>query len=257
MNVAALAPFRGGRAQLRMGLKPISGDGFNRDPERIAEKHETLDRHPEALTVLPAAEDACAEVAALVGAPSFAAAARSVADDLCVLLPEDDTYVLQAGALAFPTDWRLVDKIGLPLGGIHRPIHGYAEKLSDGVEHFFRTLGAGTVYERANWFVVDEAALRHLPDREAADRFAHVTAANAGDALFVRCERQTLRKLPASSGILFTIDIHVEPLHDLPPELVRDLAAAVASLPEGEAGRRGAPFYAAALSDYADTLPRR
>ena len=242
MSVAALAPFRGGRAQPHAQLRPIDGDGFNRDA------------HPESIAVMPGAGPAASEVAMLIGAADFGEAARAVADDLCILLPEAGSYVLRAGALAFPTDWRLTDKLGLPLADIHAPIHGYAEKLAAGVEHFFRTLDAGRVFQRANWFVVDEDALRHLPSGEAGDRFAHVTAANAGDMLFVRCERQTLRRLPASGGVLFTIDIHVEPLSALPPDLARDLAGAVESLPGGERERRGAPFYAAALAEYAKAL---
>ena len=254
MSVATLAPFRGARAGLRMGLRPIDGDGFSRDAARVAAKRRLLGAHPEALAAMPGSETACAELAALIGAADFAGAARMVADDLCLLLPEGGSYVLRAGALAFPTDWRLADKLGKPLRDIHSPIHGYAEKLADGVEHFFRTLAPGPVFERANWFVVEEDALRHLPEGSGAARFAHVTAANAGDTLFVRCERQTLRKLPASGAALFTIDVHVEPLGSLPPDLARDLASAVASLPDGERERRGAPFYAAALSGYAAGL---
>lgn len=254
MSVAALAPFRGGRAQLRMGLRPIAGDGFNRDAGRLSEKRAMLNEHPEALAMLPGSEAACGEVAAIVGAPDFASAARAVADDLCVLLPEGESYALKAGALAFPTDWRLADKLGKPLIEIHAPIHGYAEKLAEGVEHFFQTLEAGRVFERANWFVIDEDVLRHLPERSDAERFAHVTAANAGETLFVRSERQTLRRLPASGGVLFTIDIVVEPLKALSAGLARDLASAVASLPEGERERRGAPHYAAALAGYAAGL---
>ncbi len=237
-----------------MGLKAIAGDGFDRDPARLSEKRATLDVHPEALAMLPGSEAACAEVAALIGVADFPSAARMVADDLCVLLPEGGTYVLKAGALAFPTDWRLRDKIGKPLIEIHAPIHGYAETLAAGVEHFFQTLAAGQVFQRANWFVVDEDALRHLPEGEDAARFAHVTAANAGETLFVRCERQTLRRLPLTGAVLFTIGIHVEPLKALPPDLARDLASAVGSLPDGERERRGAPFYAEALKGYAAAL---
>ena len=39
-----------------------------------------------------------------------------------------------------------------------------------------------------------------------------ITAANAGQALFVRVERQTLSRLPATGAVLFTIRVHVYPL---------------------------------------------
>ena len=182
----------------------------------------------------------------------LAEAARSCWEDLCVLqLGPTGDYVLTAGALAFPTDWRLADKMGLPLTAIHAPIHGYAEQLAVGVDHFFRTLTAGPIFGRSNWFVVADPAWRYLPVDDPADRFAHVTAENAGETLFARCERQTLRRLPDSGAVLFTIGIAVEPLCRLSAAAVRKVAAGIAAQSTGEHERRAAPFYAAALAGYA------
>jgi hypothetical protein len=185
-------------------------------------------------------------------AGDLGAAARACWEDLCILQPDaNGRYHLTAGAVAFPTDWRLADKMGLPLTAIHAPIHGYAEQLAAGVDHFFRTLAPGPIFGRANWFVVADDAWRYLPDDDPATRFAHVNAADAGETLFVRCERQTLRRLPESGAMLFTIGVHVAPLGSLGTAAVRHLATAVAAVPEGEHERRAAPFYAAALAGYA------
>src|SRR5690606_19121238 len=105
-------------------------------------------------------------------------------------------YRLTGGAVAFPTDWHLSDKMGLPLAGVHAPIHGYREQLSAGVDNFMNGLSAGAIFGRANWFVVASDALRYLPQDPPHRRFAHVTPANAGETLIVRSERQTLRRLP-------------------------------------------------------------
>jgi dimethylamine monooxygenase subunit A len=185
-------------------------------------------------------------------------AAAGVWEDLCILTPDPATgrYHLTAAALAFPTDWHLHEKLGHALTPIHAPIHGYAEQLASGVDHFFATLQPGAIFGRANWFVVASDAWRYLPQDDPETRFAHVTAENAGETLFVRCERQTLRRLPQSGAVLFTIGIHVEPLDRLSTGAVARVAQSVADIGAGEHERRAAPFYADALTRYAERRNR-
>ena len=60
-------------------------------------------------------------------------ATRLVQEDFCILQADDqsgDTYRLTAGAVCFPSNWRLADKIGRALADVHGPVPGYAEKLS-------------------------------------------------------------------------------------------------------------------------------
>lgn len=184
-------------------------------------------------------------------------AAAGIWEDLCILTPDaTGQYRLTGAALAFPTDWHLAEKLGQALTPIHAPIHGYAEQLASGVDHFFATLPAGAIFGRTNWFVVASDAWRYLPQDEPHVRFAHVTDANAGETLFVRCERQTLRRLPQSGAVLFTIGIHVEPLDRLSSGAVARVAHSVAGIGTGEHERRAAPFYAEALTSYAERRNR-
>lgn len=256
-GVAALAPFRGGRGALRMGLKPIAeADWLDRSPARTARaagKAAIFDVEPDALIVLPGAEGAVAELCELLGVEGacLRTAALATFEDLLLLLPDGAEHKLVAGALAYPTDWHLSEKIGRPLAAIHAPIPTYAERLAGGVGHVFTTLRPGTLLMRSNWNVLETDTLRYLPRRPAAERFGGVTAAGAGTALFARVERQTLRRLPHSGAALFTIGVYVEPLDALPPALVADLARAVGGLPPDEARRRGSEAYTAALDAYA------
>lgn len=222
------------------------------DPD-LSARAATFDTHPDAVQVQPQAMGAAREVAAMLGVEGgLAAAARACWEDLCLLQADPDgTYRLTAGALAFPTDWRLGEKMGLPLTAIHAPIHGYGEQLAAGVDHFCRTLSAGPIFGRANWFVVADPTWRYMPQDDPAKRFAHVTAVNAGRTLFVRCERQTLRRLSATRAVLFTIGIAVAPLDALSATSVRKVADGIAAQSTGEHARRAAPFYAAALTGYA------
>lgn len=142
--------------------------------------------------------------------------------------------------------------MGLPLVAVHAPIHGYAEQLSQGVDNFLAGLRPGAIFGRTNAFVVASDILRYLPADTAAERFAHVTAENAGDTLFVRCERQTLRKLPRSGAVVFTIGVYRERLGALSDVAVARIAASARGYGEGEAGRRAASHYAPALLAYAE-----
>ncbi|MHA6721349.1 heme-dependent oxidative N-demethylase family protein [Sphingomonas sp. RS6] len=190
-------------------------------------------------------------------ADALRTAAAGVWEDLCILTPDaSGQYRLTAAAIAFPTDWHLHEKLGQALTPIHAPIHGYAEQLASGVDHFFATLQPGPIFGRTNWFVVASDAWRYLPQEAPEARFAHVTAENAGETLFVRCERQTLRRLPESGAVLFTIGIHVEPLDRLSTGAVARVAQSVAGIGTGEHERRAAPFYADALTRYAERRNR-
>ena len=252
-TVETLLPAARGGGALAMGLRRIAGAEWLFPEVDRAARAAAFDADPGAVRVLPCAEDAAAEATALVGHPgSLGDAARAVWEDLCVLQPGDDgNYVLTAAAVGFPTDWRLANKIGRGLTAIHAPIHGYAEQLAGGVDHLLATLAPGTIVGRANWFVVADAAWRYLPADDPTTRFAHVTAANAGETLVVRCERQTLRRLPESGAVLFTIGIAVSPLGALSDGAVMRVAEGSGRQSAGEHDRRAGPFYARALAGYA------
>lgn len=252
-SVETLVPKVPGNGALRMGLVRLAeSEWLWRDFDR-AGRVRTFSAHPESVRTLPGSEAASHEAAALICADgNLAAAALACWEDLCLLQPDaDGAYRLTAAAVAFPTDWRLDEKMGLPLTAIHAPIHGYSEQLAAGVDHFFATLNAGAIFGRSNWFVVASGALRYLPTDAPAERFAHVNADNAGRTLFIRCERQTLRRLPLSGAVLFTIGIAVEPLGALSTATVLRVAESVATVREGEHVRRAAPHYADALALYA------
>ncbi len=174
-------------------------------------------------------------------------------EDLCLLTKRDDeeVYRLIGAAVAWPSDWHPAEKIGLPLRALHAPIAGYEEQLATGVDRFMETLRPGPIYARCNWFIAATGNRRWLPDRPPQQAFAHVTPDNAGETLFVRSERQTLRRLPQTGAILFAIGIYVEPLGNLSPANIAMLGKAVQTLVSGEGDRRGAPAYADSLIAYA------
>ena len=142
-------------------------------------------------------------------------AARAVPEDLLILAPrergpESDVldWVLVAAALAFPAHWVLAEKMGRPLAGIHEPVPHYDERLERPMDRFFTAMKIGPISHRWNWSVVttDKLFTPHRMRRVPLP-------ANAGrDEIFLRMESQTLRKLPLSGAILFTIRTYVLPL---------------------------------------------
>ena len=259
--VDALLPKARGGGQLRMGLTKLAESEWLQPAPDLAARAAGFTAWPEGIQLTPEAEAPGRELAAMLGVPgALPEAALACHEDLCLLTKRDGegAYRLIGAAVAWPSDWHPAEKIGLPLRALHAPIAGYEEQLASGVDRFMETLRPGPIYARCNWFIAATGSRRWLPDRSPQETFAHVTPDNAGDTLFVRSERQTLRRLPQTGAILFGIGIYVAPLGHLSPANIVMLGKAVQSLVSGEGDvmsevdRRGAPAYAASLVAYAE-----
>ncbi len=241
-----------------MGLTALLEDEWLQPEPDLTARRASFDTHPDSVQLTQRAVAAGEEIAAMLGVDGgLEGAARSAWEDMCLLEPDEtgQTYRLIGAAVAFPTDWHPADKIGLPLVGLHKPIHGYADQLASGVDHFMTRLKAGRIFGRCNWFVSPTADLRWIDTQPPEITFAHVTPENAGETLFIRSERQTLRKLPETGAILFTIGVYVAPLGTLSPANIERMAQAVQTIPPEEAERRGAAHFAPQLQAFAVSAP--
>lgn len=135
----------------------------------------------------------------------LAAAGLLVAEDLAIMRPQGAAHILAAGSIAFPSRWRLRDKIGRPMSAVHDPVPGLNEKMAKAIEMFFARLDADRPVQRYNWSLVDSDALHQEPGQPADPA---ISSQNAGGRLYLRVERQTLSRLPQTGDILFTIRIH-------------------------------------------------
>lgn len=159
-------------------------------------------------------------------------ASRWVQEDLCVMEYWDGAWRLSAGSVCFPTRWNLPSKLGLPLTDIHAPVPGYAETLARSADRFFDAMTPGRAVWRVNWSLSDRPDL-FQPLRYGAPRPpAAVTAQNAGDTVWIRIERQTLRRFERSDAILFTIRVHRRRLRSLrhAPDAAAGLVGALRSM---------------------------
>lgn len=178
-------------------------------------------------------------------------AGRLVQEDLCVLQPDAGGHVLTAAVLCFPSRWRLSDKIGRPLAVIHEPVARYDTHLERPVDRFMAILKPDRPVWRLNWALSDDPAL-FLPD-PADGPSPVVTADDAGGGVFLRVERQTLRRLPRTGAVLFTIRTHLRPVAAVAGQgHAARLADAVRGLPPDVARYKGIDRFAGPLLAYLD-----
>jgi len=186
------------------------------------------------------------------------AAGRLVQEDLCVITPGPDGPVLAAAIVCFPTRWRLADKLGRPLAAVHGPVPFYAGRLAGPVDRLIGQLRPGRMVERMNWSLLDDPALFqpdlfHVGGKWRPGLADRITAANAGEALFLRTERQTLSPL-ANGAALFAIRVRVHNLAQIcaQPEPAGRLARAVRALPDDMLRYKNLLPFRAALLDWLD-----
>ena len=179
-------------------------------------------------------------------------AGRLVQEDLCLVRLDGATPILAAAVLCFPSRWRLAEKLGRPLAEIHDSVPFYGERLARPVDRFMTAIRPGRIALRLNWSLLDDPALFQPTGKFRDRRDPTITAVNAGDRVWLRVERQTLRLLPDSGAVLFAIRVHVYPLALVAasaPDAAR-LADAVRALPEATARYKSIAPFRGAVIDY-------
>ena len=287
----AYEPYQPGAYRLALGLTPLDLHDWIEPDARmaieLAEKERLLCERPDdVFIVLPEAANSSAEVLDLLisylperfptlyrrvgdqienrvtrqrwhvtqhGLHPLDLAGRLVQEDLCLmqLAAETDQYRLVGASVCFPTRWRLAEKMGQSLGNIHLPVPDYEAQLDSTMDRLFARLKVDRPVWRLNWSLLDNPALFQPRGHGQHEHNAAITADNAGDRLWLRMERQTLRRLPLTGDILFTIRIYVQALRDVAanPERAAHLAAAMRALPPNMRGYKSLyPFMEAALA---------
>jgi dimethylamine monooxygenase subunit A len=151
---------------------------------------------------------------------------------------------LVAASLCFPSAWNLHEKFGKPMHEIHQPVPGFGPGTRNAglIDRMFDNLRVEQPVIRWNWSLYGDARLYHpASDNKMKNRFGDGPITGK---VIMRLERQTLRKLPKSGDILFTIRIHNNPLevletHKDGPALARSIATQVANLTDAEIDYKG------------------
>ena len=209
----------------------------NREKE-LADKAEVWKSGAEVFAALPGSEAACDELLELVLAnlaqfhPNkflidlselehpLLWLGEHLQEDFCVLQKEAGEWILTAAILFSPSRWRLMEKLGKSLRQIHQPVPHLNQEIGEALEFSFDRVTVDRPMWRANWTLMDDAR-NFQPEPPSEFERAKFDQSDIGNAMFFRVERQTLRRLPKSDAIVFTIRTYVH-----------SLAEVVASVPD-------------------------
>jgi dimethylamine monooxygenase subunit A len=222
-------PFYDGPPRFDVGLKPITLAQWLLPDDQgdwLVGKNNLINTQGAAVfAALPNSEAAQFEAAHLIAeaigggfvrdeAPLLAAS-RLVSDDLVIMENVDGDWTNTACCLCNPTFFSAHFALGKSLALLHEPVPDGDFGLARRIGRVFTNLTPHHVLERHNW-TVQWSDARYTPDgtllREAA---AKADAKEAQSQLFVRTERQTIRALPQTNGVLFTIRIRLTNLANL------------------------------------------
>ncbi|KAJ6083163.1 hypothetical protein N7467_007298 [Penicillium canescens] len=170
---------------------------------------------------------------------------QTVDEEFLILLPElspenneQPKYILQAYAACFPSGFNTREKLGLRLADIHKPVPGYKEKIERSMDRFFARIEVGRFVRRVNWSVTIATDLfaafggTHavVGKKEAAIEPGKLNV----DETVLRCERQTLHRMPVSEALVFAFHTYTYPIRQIRDEgLGEDMAVAVDGLRKG------------------------
>ncbi|KAK5135215.1 hypothetical protein LTR08_005464 [Meristemomyces frigidus] len=186
-----------------------------------------------------------------------------VDNDFLILLPSSTAsdgspiYHLEAFITCFPAGFSTRDKCGQPLATIHKPVPGYEAKLEKSMDRFFAKLEVGQAVKRANWSISTNDELfseggNHMyadkeqgepvsvrppgdpESRESDEDIERQKRELVIDNCRLRCERQTLHRLPTTKALVFAFKTYTYHLSDVKAEgLGPDLAEAIDGLAKG------------------------
>ena len=183
-------------------------------------------------------------------------AGRLVGEDVCLMEQRPELgmgYFLTAASVCFPSRWVLSEKIGTSLSAIHAPVPGF-ESISEATNRFFDAITVDRPAQRVNWTLIDDAALFQPASAGRADSRT-IDPSRIGETLHLRIERQTLRRLPRTGGVLFTIGTTVSPLAALSSDQRSDLASTLAQVGEQTQAYKGWVGVIPSLLTWAESGP--
>ena len=279
MTTPRHTPYDGSSRLFQIGLKPLSlADWIDVDerlPAYLREKDRLFrDRPTEVFAAEPGTDGAQREVLALLADhlpvrfpqvyrrdgdavriapdtvvaladdPPLLTAARLVQDDLVLMRRGESGWRLAAASLSFPSSWSLAEKFGRPIHEVHAPVPGFGggTRNAELIARMFDNLRPETPVIRWNWSLYGDDRLFH-PDVVGPQERRFGAGAQA-EHVVLRSERQTLRRLPLSGDIVFTIKIAVDPLdalerHSRGPQIAAALIAQLEALTDQQLAYKG------------------
>jgi dimethylamine monooxygenase subunit A len=239
-------PFDGKEVRPRVGLLPLAmADWIEIDEDyepTIDKKKKLLAEHLDAvLQVRPGADAACLELRQILAAflaerfpelftsngeevrtrgRAFARpeSGSEALEQIAVWTQEDWAVLsacapatLEAAAICFPSRWSLAEKMGRDSDGIHARVPGFAA-IAKATANTLERMTVGKPLWRLNWSIHDSDEL-YAPSPQS-----HSPVLDASDVMqktWLRVERQTLVRLPATQAVVFSIRTYLRRLEEV------------------------------------------
>ena len=159
---------------------------------------------------------------------------RIVQEDLVLMRPptnENESYRMAAAAVVF-SFVELPQKLGQPVEFLHAPVPGYAKHIRKSMNFSFRKLKVEQPMWRNNWGIspsgdLDKPLYGSALAQDARAMSSDSVTAETIKSKFLKVEYQTIRRLPKSQYLLFTINTMSEQLSEL--EMVPMAASCLAA----------------------------
>ncbi|KAK6198880.1 uncharacterized protein RJT21DRAFT_122536 [Scheffersomyces amazonensis] len=193
-------------------------------------------------------------------------AGKLLQDDIAIMIEHDDgNYSLEGGSILLAGFWRLKDKFQMKLNEIHTSgdVPHYESKLQNGMTKFFQRLTCDKPVVRNNYFIQtdDNLGWSHSIGNEDDEVVGWYTAKIAKDVqnLYFRSERQSLRRLPISGAVIFTIRTYFIPVVELcqEPYIPRRLLNGIASWNSEVEEYKGYQKYKDVLMPYLEAMAQQ
>ncbi|KAF2500386.1 hypothetical protein BU16DRAFT_556854 [Lophium mytilinum] len=143
--------------------------------------------------------------------------------DFLFLLPsespaDEGKYRLEGFITCFPSGFNTPQKLNLTLADIHAPVPGYGVKIEKSMDRFFATLPTGKIVLRTNWSITTNTRLFSLGGNHLYEGEEAVEEVVDIDKTMLRCERQTLHRLPESKALVFAFRTYQYPIRAVKEE---------------------------------------
>lgn len=159
----------------------------------------------------------------LVTTPPLQVIFSNIPEDYAIMLrnESDGLYYLRAAGVCSSVGWDIGQHRNKPLSDIHTHVPDFRERMAFSMDRFFAKMPVDQPIQRCSWGLEDHAPLFSSPavvegwQRSAfADRPGELKV----EDLQLRCDWQTLRRLPLSGAIVFNFKAVFNPFTDLRDE---------------------------------------
>jgi dimethylamine monooxygenase subunit A len=163
------------------------------------------------------------------------------------ILSAKPPVVLEGACICFPSRWSLKDKIGRDTFAIHAPVPKF-DTIARPAQGFLERVSADKPMWRLNWTLHDSDELFcPKPHPSSPD----LSLKNILGRTWVRIERQTLRRLPTTQAVVFSIRTYIHPVQEIiqDPAQKQLFAATLAGLPPDTASYKGMGAFHSLLNE--------